>query len=179
MKKSICGAAFLNLIFSVAAFAQDGEVLSGNDFYDACVSEGDTLQAFCAGYLIGFQEGRKYGTFLLMLQAADEGESTAEIDAASDQLVGNCIPKGVEFSQLKKSPSITCATIRKADTKARGLRYSRVSWKRTPANKTASSPMCLSVGGIRRSPSHKQSEPVAGSFHRNQRISSGVVPDPR
>lgn len=102
MKKSICGAAFLNLIFSVAAFAQDGEVLSGNDFYDACVSEGDTLQAFCAGYLIGFQEGRKYGTFLLMLQAADEGESTAEIDAASDQLVGNCIPKGVEFSQLKE-----------------------------------------------------------------------------
>jgi hypothetical protein len=36
-----------------------------------------------------------------MMQAVNEGDTAAEIDAVGDQLVGNCIPNTATYSQLK------------------------------------------------------------------------------
>ncbi len=104
MRKLIQAATVAIMLMPVAGvvFAQDDQVLTGNDFYDACNSDSEVQQAFCVGYLIGVQEGRKFGTFMVMKQAAAEGDTAAEIDVVGDQIVGNCVPKEVEYGQLKE-----------------------------------------------------------------------------
>ncbi|ARU02958.1 Rap1a/Tai family immunity protein [Yoonia vestfoldensis] len=78
------------------------ETVSGNDLYSACTATGDVVDlryGYCIGYIGGAFEGIKLGAGAIMFQAMREG-TAAEVDQASNELLGICVPETVERGQI-------------------------------------------------------------------------------
>ena len=78
------------------------DTVTGNDLHSACSSSGeikDLRFGFCIGYIGGAFEGIKFGAGAIMFQAMSEN-SAAEVDAASNTMLGLCVPENVERGQI-------------------------------------------------------------------------------
>ena len=80
--------------------AKGQNLITGNQLHDVCTSRSPDKFGMCAGYLVGFHEGRNWGTFLAV-KPAMEGSSAAEISDFGNKLVKNCIPGDSDYVQIK------------------------------------------------------------------------------
>lgn len=98
MPRTFSAVLLASLLASGAA--ADDDNLSANTLYDACTADTGEEQGFCVGYLIGFHEGRKFGS-MTALNSTSSGVATAdELDLIGDVLAGYCLPPGVQYNQL-------------------------------------------------------------------------------
>lgn len=78
----------------------DDTLVSGNDLHEFCEDEANVAsQGFCMGYLVGFVEGRHWGSFLVVNQIA-EPENADQAQSISNAFVGYCVPEAASYSQL-------------------------------------------------------------------------------
>lgn len=77
-------------------------LLTGNQLYAMCNvnAEAEPVSfAFCTGYVIGYVEGRNWGTFTAVSRLL-EPESAAEGNKIGNALVGHCVPEDANYEQL-------------------------------------------------------------------------------
>lgn len=86
------------LTFSGAAFSEPST--SGNDLYAACKTAPDhPLQAFCTGYVMGYVDGRNWGTFIAV-NRLELAESAQDANTLGNKLAGHCVPENATNGQL-------------------------------------------------------------------------------
>lgn len=99
-----CGRAVVTsalvVLANSSAVAQTDGNLDGNTLYSVCTSADEGVQAICAAYVIGYREGRKWGSFTALRALSEPDETTADVDALGDLLAGNCVPDEVTYEQL-------------------------------------------------------------------------------
>lgn len=78
------------------------DTVTGNDLHNACTASGeikDLQFGYCIGYIGGAFEGIKFGAGAVMFQAMPES-SAAEVDQASNTMMGLCVPGNAERGQI-------------------------------------------------------------------------------
>tara|TARA_R110001599_G_scaffold262279_2_gene462738 strand:- start:361 stop:747 length:387 start_codon:yes stop_codon:yes gene_type:complete len=78
-----------------------GQTASGNEIAAACenTDNADVKTGYCIGYIIGAWEGMKIGAFQMLIVGGVTG-STSELDQTANNLLGICLPEGVERGQI-------------------------------------------------------------------------------
>jgi hypothetical protein len=94
-------AVILLTLLTAPASAQENRVMTGNDLYEACTSEDEAQFGYCVGYIIGLNEGIKFGSFGVVAQATSFEDSAETIQDAANKFLGICAPQEVEYSQIK------------------------------------------------------------------------------
>lgn len=97
--KPYLALAMLVTLAPLGSLAQS-TVLTGNQLFSTCNVDKETpLYAFCTGYVIGYVEGRNWGTFTAVNGLVGT-ENTAEANELGNRLVGHCIPEDADYQQL-------------------------------------------------------------------------------
>ena len=100
MKRFLSVFILITATLPILSGAVEGRTLSGNELYKSCTATDDpTHYAFCAAYVMGYVEGRNWGTFVV-LQQLDGGSSADEINQLGNLIVGHCVPVEADYSQL-------------------------------------------------------------------------------
>jgi len=92
-------------VFALLAFLPSSglaDTVSGNTLHNACNAAGDDSAVqfgFCIGYIGGVFDGMKFGAGAVMFQAMPES-SAAEVDQATNSMIGVCVPVNAERAQL-------------------------------------------------------------------------------
>jgi len=91
----------LLVVLSIAAVPAVAEVDNGKTLYAACSSlknEPTVQSGYCVGYFTGVWEGMKLGIALPIM--IEGGQSAAELEGMSNQLLRVCMPPEVERGQM-------------------------------------------------------------------------------
>ena len=92
-------AVLLMSSFFSASVSHAQTTFSGNDLKDVCTSDEAVKFGMCLGYFVGYNEGRNWGSFIVLKRTLEEGPAE-ELNELGNALMGHCVPAEVEYEQL-------------------------------------------------------------------------------